>query len=99
MRNEKKMSFQTPKKFESPKETMAKLVNFWAKPSIIKRLDTICSVSNVDRSGVLRLLVDLFLNDNEIQEKVLKEILNNDEIVSILLVQFEKMEHIGGISI
>jgi len=79
------MSFQTPKEFESPKETMAKLVNFWAKPSIVNRLDTICSISRVDRSEVLRVLVNLFLNDNEFQETVLKEILNNDEVVSTLL--------------
>ena len=59
------------------KETFAKNVNFWSKPSIITRLDTICSVSHVERSEVLRLLVDLFLNDQALQERVLEGLKNN----------------------
>lgn len=93
------MAFEVSKKFIETKETMAKIVSFWHKPLIIKRLDTICSISHIDRSEVLRQLVSLFVNDNNLQEKVLKGILNNDEIISTLLVQLEKMGHTGGISI
>ena len=70
------MSFQVPKEFVEPKETMRKMVSFWARPTVITRLDTICDVSHVDRSEVLRLLVNLFLNDNDFQERVLRG-LNN----------------------
>lgn len=61
----------------SPKETFAKIISFWHKPTVIKGLDTICDVSHIDRSEVLRLLVDLFLNDNDFQERVLRGLKNN----------------------
>lgn len=70
------MSFQVPK-WEEPKEIMAKKVCFWHKPYVIKRLDTICDISHVDRSKVLRLLVDFFLNDIEFQDRVMEGIKNN----------------------
>lgn len=60
-----------PREYLEPKETMAKLVSFWAKPTAIKRLDTQCRINRVLRSDVLRLMIDLFLNDIEFQERVL----------------------------
>ena len=67
------MSIQIPKEC---KERFAKLITFWGKPTSITKLDTICSVSHVDRSQVLRLLVDLFLLDDSFQEKVLRGVRN-----------------------
>jgi hypothetical protein len=75
MRN---MSFQVPKWGDTkPKETFAKMVSFWLKPSILERLDAVCSVSNTDRSKALRLMVSLFLNDNAFQERILEGVKNN----------------------
>ena len=66
------------------KEPFLKNVVFYHKPSVITRLDTICDVSHISRSEVMRLLVDAFLNNDEFQEEILKKILNNEEVVSIL---------------
>lgn len=71
------MSFQVPKKFAEPKETFAKMVSFWLKPSVLSRLDMTCRLGRADRSKVLRLLVSLFLNDNDFQERVLRGLKNN----------------------
>ena len=70
------MSIQIPKEFAESKETFAKLVTFWARPSRVTKIDTICSVSHVERSQVLRLLLDLFLFDDSFQEKVLRGVSN-----------------------
>ena len=56
--------------------TMSKLVTFWHEPNVIERLDAVCSVSHAERSEVLRALVNLFLNDNALQERVLRGLQN-----------------------
>ena len=65
------MSFQVPTEKEL-KETFAKIASVWFKPSVLERLDAVCSVSGVDRSKVLRFMAILFLNDNTFQLRVLK---------------------------
>lgn len=70
------MSFQVPTEKEL-KETFAKMVSFWLKPSVLERFDAVCSVGGADRSKVLRLMVSLFLNDNDFQMKVLEGVKNN----------------------
>ena len=69
------MSFQVPK-FVEEKGTFDKMVSFWLRSTTLTRLDTVCSVSHVDRSKVLRMLVDLFLNDNDLQERILRGVRN-----------------------
>ena len=64
-------TFQIPKEFVEEKKTLDTKITFWIRSNALKRFDTICSVSHVDRSKVLRLLVDLFLNDDDFQERVL----------------------------
>ena len=59
------------------KEKVAKIICFWHKSSVIERLDTICGLTHIDRSEVLRLLVDLFLNDVAFQDRVLEGVRNN----------------------
>ena len=82
------MTLEVPKlrdlEVKELKEAFAKNVVFYHRPSVITRLDTICGVSHIGRSEVIRLLVDEFLNNDELQETVLRKILNNDEVVSIL---------------
>ena len=68
--------FEPKLEVREPKETFAKNVNFWVRPSTISRLDTICGVSHIQRSEVLRLLVDFFVNDLALQEKVLRGVKN-----------------------
>ena len=82
------MGLEVPKlrdlEVKEAKEAFVKNVVFWHRPSVVTRLDTVCRVSHVGRSEVLRLLVDAFLNNDEFQEKILRKILNNEEVVSIL---------------
>lgn len=70
------MSFQVPTEKEL-KETFAKMVSFWLKPSVLERFDAICSVGGADRSKALRLMVSFFLNDNAFQERILRGVKNN----------------------
>lgn len=65
------MSFKVPREFVEPEEILTKMVSFWLRPSVLKRFDAVCSVSGVDRSKVFRLMANLFLNDNDFQERVL----------------------------
>ena len=55
-----------------PEETYSKNVVFWAKPHTITELDTICGLSHIDRSKVLRVLVGLFLTDQAFRERTLR---------------------------
>ncbi len=74
------MSFQVPKEFEEPKEAYSKMVSFWLKASTLKRFDTRCRINRVDRSKVLRLMVNLFLLDNNFEMRVVEGIQNNGSV-------------------
>lgn len=70
------MTFQTPKELKEPKETFEKVVSFWLKPSTLRRLNTRCSIDRLEKSEVLRLLVNLFLTDNDLENRVLEGLKN-----------------------
>lgn len=70
------MSFRVPSEFREVREKTDKVVSFWHRRSVIARLDTMCSVSHVERSKILRSLVDLFLNDDDLQKRILEGINN-----------------------
>ena len=53
-------------------EKLDTMTSFWLTPSLSKRLTVVCKLHNVDRSKVLRLFVKLFLEDNALQQRVLR---------------------------
>jgi len=68
--------FQTPKELEEPKETFEKVVSFWLKTSTLRRFNTRCSIDRLEKSEVLRLLVNLFLTDSDLENRVLEGLKN-----------------------
>jgi metal-responsive CopG/Arc/MetJ family transcriptional regulator len=60
-----------------PKETFAKNVVFWVRPSLVRRLDAICNSSHIDRSEVLRALVEVFVDDYTLQNRIMEIVRKN----------------------
>ena len=53
-------------------EKLDTIISFWLTPSLCQRLNVACKLHSVDRSKVLRLFVKLFLEDNALQQRVLR---------------------------
>jgi len=58
-------------------EKLDTIISFWLTPSLSKRLNVVCKLHSIDRSKMLRLFVKLFLDDNDLQQRILKGVRNN----------------------
>lgn len=70
------MSFQVPEEYVEEKKPLDKMFSFWLKGRTLRRFATVCGMNRVEKASVLRFLVALFLDDDDLQERIVRGVSN-----------------------